>query len=146
MALNGQGSSLCALLAAALVSGSASAEPLRAGMTTRLQDHGDAPWRGIVHGPRCEVAIEGLWAGKIGVVELFVTFGANATGERIAYFDVPVQGVRGLESSPIELSENRLTLQVPTIGAQYFATLHGSQIIGEWQHGPSSHVLILTRQ
>ena len=96
--------------------------------------------------PPCAVSIDGVWKGQLGSVELLVTFGASQAGERVAFFDVPVQGVRGLASSPIERSEDRLTLQVPALGARYQATLHGTRIIGEWQHGPSSHVLILTRQ
>lgn len=89
--------------------------------------------------------LAGTWRGQMGPLELIFRFERTGDGLPVAFLDVPAQGASGLQVAMASLEEDQLTIAVSAVGANYTGTVSGNEISGEWQQGPATNELILTR-
>jgi hypothetical protein len=89
--------------------------------------------------------LAGAWHGTMGPLDLVIRFETNDEGTRLAFLDVPAQGVAGLAIAAAELTGDQVTIRIETIGATFTGTLAGAQMEGNWQQGTNNNPLTLTR-
>jgi hypothetical protein len=89
--------------------------------------------------------LAGVWSGELGPLEVFVRVETTADGTRVAFLDVPAQGAQGLAVPQVVLDGDSVTLGIPAIGVTFSGSLDGGAMAGEWQQGPSSNPLTLTK-
>ncbi len=89
--------------------------------------------------------LTGSWRGQVGPLEVIIRIQTNDDGTPVATLNVPAQGVGGLPVTAAQLTGDQLTLRIDTVGVTLIATLDGDQLSGDWQQGPESVPVTLSR-
>ena len=79
---------------------------------------------------------------QLGVI---VRFETNADGDKLAFFDVPAQGARGLAISEVTLVDDQVTLRIDVAGATISGTLADGEMQATWQQRQETFPVTLTR-
>jgi uncharacterized protein len=96
-------------------------------------------------------SLEGTWLGtlKVSAIELRVVFNLRAQPDDslTGTLDSPDQGAAGIPISRIGVENERVTVEVKTVGGRYEGTLNAdrSEMSGKWAQGGASLDLVLKR-
>jgi pimeloyl-ACP methyl ester carboxylesterase len=96
-------------------------------------------------------SLEGTWLGtlKVSALELRVVFNlrVKADGSLTGTLDSPDQGAAGIPISRVNAENERVTVEVKTVGGRYEGTLNAdrSEMSGKWAQGGAALDLVLKR-
>lgn len=101
-------------------------------------------------------ALKGAWEGEMSITNpangqkvnlpLVLRFESNAKNEPVGFLDSPAQNARGIVMTDATLADDRVTVRVGTLQAEFTGSLAGAKLTGEWSQAGQRTPLTLTRK
>ena len=88
--------------------------------------------------------LSGEWHGQLRmpttILHVSFRFETTEKGEFVGFYELPDQNVKGIPISEANLSDDKLTIKVKVVNAEFKGQLAGNELTGEWAQAGMSNI------